>query len=319
MLQKFSHLKPQKLKAIPRYLFNGKKQRPLLVNLEVIKSCNATCHFCVCWNLEAGPRLKNYAPVMQKLKPVVVSVNGGEPLLRSDIVNIISQVRPLVPQVVMITNGGLLTQKKAFELFDAGLDLLTISVDYPDKRHDKVRGIPDLVEHITKLIPLIQKHPSAKLCFNSIIMNSNLDDVVPLAKMAYQLGVKISFSAYSSFKADNDTEMIPPNRLQKLEQVVNELLALKKSHGHITTSEYFFQHLVSYFRDQKIDDCAAGKKWVTVTPNGYVQPCSETERICHYTEWEEQIYPGTDCNVCWYACRAESQAPIDLKRVRGWF
>lgn len=145
------------VKGIARYADILINNRPVLVNLEVIKSCNATCHFCVCWKMDAGPRLRDYAPVIKKIKPIVVSINGGEPLLRKDICDIIRQVSENTIHTNMITNAGLLTREKAREVIGAGLDQLTISMDYLDERHDKVRGIPNLSNHIKSIIPQIQE------------------------------------------------------------------------------------------------------------------------------------------------------------------
>lgn len=294
-------------------------KHPVLVNLEVIKNCNATCHFCSCWKAEGGPRLKDYGPVVEKLKPIVVSINGGEPLLRTDICDIIRQVKPHAIYTALITNAGLLTREKAVKLHEAGLDQLTISLDYLDERHDKVRGIPDLYRHISTLIPLIRADGFNNIVLNTIIMSSNLDHVVDMAKRAREWGVKISFSAYSPNKAGNSTELIrEKDRLKKLKEVMEELKSLKKSSKNITSSEYFFNHVSIFFEHEFIGGCKAGQRWVTVTPDGYVQPCSETPAVCHYTEWTPDKFGNIDCDVCWYACRAESQAPVTWRRIASW-
>lgn len=306
------------VKGLARYSDILINHRPVLINMEVIKSCNATCHFCVCWKMDAGPRLADYGPVVAKIKPIVVSINGGEPLLRKDICDIVRQVRPHVMYVAIITNAGLLTLEKAKELKEAGLDQLTISLDYLDERHDKVRGIPGLFQRISGLIPQIRDQVLKNIVLNTIIMDSNLDDVVNIAKQAHEWGIKVSFSAYSSNKADNDTEVIHGEKQEKLKKVIAELKELKVKNKNILSSEYFFDHVPIYFEAKAIGGCKAGQRWITVTPDGYIQPCSETPRVCHYTEWSADQFGDIDCDVCWYACRAESQAPVTMKRVAEW-
>ena len=224
-----SHLSTsKKVKGAARYADILMNKRPVLINLEVIKSCNATCHFCVCWKMDAGPRLRDYSPVIKKIKPMVVSINGGEPLLRKDINDVVRQVSDHAIYTTIITNAGLLTADKAIALQDHGLDQLTISRDYLDERHDKVRGIPELGKRIEGLIPEIQKRGLDNIVINTIIMESNLDQVVDLAKWAHNAGIKISFSAYSSNKADNDSEVIRDEaRRDKLKAVIDELKELK--------------------------------------------------------------------------------------------
>lgn len=309
----------KRLRGVVRYADILLNDRPVLVNMEVIKSCNATCHFCVCWKMEAGPRLRDYGPVIAKLKPIVVSINGGEPLLRTDICDIIRQVKPHAIYTAIITNAGLLTLEKTKKLIDAGLDQLTISLDYLDERHNQVRGIPNLTEHILNLVPKILGTGFSNIVFNTIIMNSNLDCVVTIAKKTHELGIKSSFSAYSSNKANNDTEVIETSEQQiKLKNVILELKNLKQKNQNILSSEYFFDHVPVYFEHQAIGGCKAGQRWVTVTPDGYIQPCSETPRVCHYTEWSPDKFGDIDCDVCWYACRAESQAPVTMQRIKEW-
>lgn len=313
----FSGLK--RLKGVARYGDILANKRPVLVNLEVIKSCNATCHFCVCWTMDAGPRLRDYGPVIKKLKPMVVSINGGEPLLRKDIQDIVRQVSEHAIYTTIITNAGLLTVEKAMLLKENGLDQLTISRDYLDERHDKVRGIPELGKRIDGLIPVIQKAGLDNIVINTIIMESNLDQIVEIAQWAFEVGVKVSFSAYSSNKADNDSEVIRnEGRREKLREVIDELKFLKHKQRNIVSSEYFFDHVPIFFDHEKIGGCKAGQRWVTCTPDGYIQPCSETPRVCHYTEWSPDRFGDIDCDVCWYACRAESQAPVTMKRIAGW-
>lgn len=309
----------KRLKGLTRYADILINKRPVLINLEVIKSCNATCHFCVCWNMEAGPRLYDYAPVIAKIRPIMVSINGGEPLLRKDICDIVRQVKPHTIYTAIITNAGLLTREKARELHEAGLDQLTISMDYLDEQHDRVRGIPNLGEHIRSLIPQIQGDGFENIVINTIIMDSNLHQIVDIAKWTYKMGIKSSFSAYSANKAGNDTEVIAgESQRGLLKEVIAELKFLKRKNGNILSSEYFFDHVPIYFDHKAIGGCKAGQRWVTVTPDGYVQPCSETPRICHYTEWSPDKFGDIDCDVCWYACRAESQAPVTIKRVSEW-
>lgn len=306
------------IKGTTRYADILINNRPVLVNMEVIKSCNATCHFCVCWKMEAGPRLRDYGPVIAKIKPIVVSINGGEPLLRTDIFDIVAQVKPHTIYTNIITNAGLLTLDKAKKLRESGLDQFTISLDYLDERHNKVRGIPDLVNHIMTLVPQIKKEVLDNVVFNTIIMDSNLDQVITLAKRAFEMGTKVSFSAYSSNKADNDSEVIGEKDQQKLKDVIAELKELRHTQKNILSSEYFFDRVPIFFEHEKIGGCKAGQRWVTVTPDGYIQPCSETPRVCHYTEWSPDKFGNIDCDVCWYACRAESQAPVTPKRLVEW-
>lgn len=306
-------------KRISQFIGTQIHQRPVLVNLEVTKACNAKCHFCVCWTIHEHPQLKDYGPVIERIKPVVVNVNGGEPLLRKDIVSIIKQVRPHCGYLGIISNGALMTEEKAQTLIDAGLDQLTFSLDYFSEKHDDVRKLPGVFKHLSTLIPNIVKSGFDNIVLNTILMDSNLDDVVLLAKQANDWGINISFSAYSSFKANNDSEFIQESHLEKLHTTLDTLRDLKAKNHNIMSSDYFFDHVPTYFKEGGIGtQCQAGLKWVTVTPDGYIQPCSELGRVAHYTEYEPKEMKPVNCDICFYSCRAESESPVTVKRVMDW-
>src|SRR3989338_6585283 len=111
--------------------------RPRLINLEVTKYCNAQCDFCPCWTIKGYPQLADYSPIIKKFRPIVLSLNGGEPLLRKDILEIVESVRPYCTYLTMITHGQLLTEEKFKQLWDRGVDQLSISLNYNSSRHDE--------------------------------------------------------------------------------------------------------------------------------------------------------------------------------------
>lgn len=54
----------------------------------------------------------------------MVTLTGGEPMLRTDIIEIIKGIKRAVPTVylAMINNGSLMTLEKAKQLLDAGMN-----------------------------------------------------------------------------------------------------------------------------------------------------------------------------------------------------
>ncbi len=315
--ENFKHWR--RLKGVKQWVGTLVHRRPVLVNLEVTKACNAKCHFCVCWTIQEHVHLKDYGPVLEKIKPVVCSINGGEPLLRKDICDIVRQVRPHVAYTGIISNGALMTEEKAWQLIDAGLDQLTFSIDYASEKHDEVRKLPGVFKHLCGLIPRMVSQGFDNIVINTILMDSNLEDAVKLATQAKEWGIKISFSAYSAFKAENDSELIQPERIAKLRDTVDVLRQMKADNKNIMSSDYFFDNVPVYFEKGGIGtQCQAGIKWVTVTPDGHIQPCSELGRVAHYTEYEPKKMKPVDCDVCFYSCRAESESPVTMKRVAGW-
>jgi MoaA/NifB/PqqE/SkfB family radical SAM enzyme len=81
---------------------------PTAVNLEVTRRCNARCDFCRYPQVREDPRLDDYLPVVERLKPTLLTLSGGEPLIRKDLESIIARLRAGCPNlhIGLVTNGG---------------------------------------------------------------------------------------------------------------------------------------------------------------------------------------------------------------------
>ncbi len=305
----------KKIEGIYRFLKIKAKSWPRLINLEVTKLCNAQCDFCPCWEIKDYPQLKDYSEVMAFFKPIALSLNGGEPLLRKDFVQIIDQVRPHCTYLTMITHGQLLTEEKFKEICDHGMNQVTISRNYIDEQHDKERELPGLTKHFETLVPSLTSQGFDNIGFNTVIMDKNIDHIIPLAKQAYEWGAKISFSSYSAYKNDKDQYKVRETQLSKLKDVIAELLELRAKQGNIMTSEYYLKRIPEFFRNGHMPNCQAGLNFIQMTPDGYIKRCSEMPVMMHWSEYDPEKIEKNDCDICWLSCRGETETPIDSKRL----
>lgn len=310
------HPSPPRWRGFVYYLRCKLTHRPYLVNVEFTKLCNAKCFFCHCWQLESPHELQDYGPVIQRFRPVLCSVSGGEPMLRKNYPDLLKKMRPWCHYMMIITNGALVNEDSAEKLKWAGVDQITISLDYLSKKHDEVRKIDGLFEHISTVAPKLRSK-GYKICFNSIIMESNLDEILPLARKALEWDCFISFSSFCTLKANEESEWVRDEKMKQLAEIVAELKEMKRRRRHIKNSAYYLDHIIPYFRDGGVADCKAGHNFIQITPDGYVQRCSEMPRMAHYTEyWPTQV-GQTLCTKCWYGCRGETESnPITPSRLR---
>lgn len=130
------------------------KNLPNLLSFAVNDVCNATCNFCSFFEGVDEPdrtvlSLEHCQRVIaeaQELGVSIISFVGGEPLMRTDLPEIIASVDKDLSTTLMFTNGWLLAEK-AGELRRAGLDSVYISLDSAHaETHDLSRGIPGLFE-----------------------------------------------------------------------------------------------------------------------------------------------------------------------------
>ncbi|HWP90861.1 MAG TPA: radical SAM protein [Thermodesulfobacteriota bacterium] len=301
-----------------KYLYTKATGRPKLVNLEITKLCNAKCDFCDYWQTRHETRLSDYRPVIKKINPLVVVITGGEPMLRKDLPDIVRQVKECSIFIFtsMVTKGDLLTLEKAEELFAAGIDQIAVSLDFPGEKHDSYRGIPGLWNHLSNLLPELSRRFSKKsIVLNTIIMEDNLDQIIDIAHKAKEWGVSISFSSYSVMKTNNSSHFIKQQKLEKIREVVNNLIELRRKwKGVIVSTEYYLKEVPEYFERGGVPDCLAGINMIQVTPSGHLKRCSEMPVTAHYSDYSPDLYGKTRCEACWYSCRGETQTPINIRR-----
>lgn len=285
------------------------------INLEVTKRCNARCDFCDYWKEKAPPELEDYVSLVRRLDPLSVSLTGGEPFLRKDLPQLIASLRRSFGFlfISLITNGSLLNFEKGLAVWDAGLDEFSVSLDYPDERHDRERGIPGLTKRIFSLAPEL-KAAGVNLCFNVVIKRENYLDIPEIVKRSAEMGTKVSLSAYNAQRVGNESHTVPSGELRALSNVVKRLKRMKRELGNVTTSDYYLDKVVGYFSTRSIPDCTAGRNWIQVTPDGMIKRCSDYSAIGHFSTWHKGIFGPTACGRCWYSCRGAAQEPWSLRR-----
>lgn len=122
------------------------RSRPLLCVWETTLACNARCIHC---GSSAGEAREGELTTDEALRLIrdlralgcrVVTLSGGEPLLRPDWPVLASAVREAGMTVELITNG-LLAADRAADIASAGFLSVSFSVDGPEEVHDEIRGV----------------------------------------------------------------------------------------------------------------------------------------------------------------------------------
>lgn len=305
---------------LAKYAWLTVRRRPVLVHFEVTMRCNARCGFCDYWRTPAEARdseLKSFADAARFFNPMLVTFTGGEPLLRRDLEELVAAVRAemRLGYITLITHGGMLTPQRATSLWDAGVDQFNISLDYLDGRHDAARGIPGLTAKIFSTVDAMRSAGMHGIRFNTVIKSDNLDQLLPLVHRAAELGAGVNFSVYTDFKNGNRDYLLQNGFASAAEDVVAELLAYKrKRRGIITNSDYYLEQIPRYLRGEMREPCQSGIRTIHVDPTGRVKRCPDFPTDFHWKEYTP--YRAIDCNRCYYACRGEAQAPLQLSRVK---
>ncbi len=199
-------------------LHNEISSAPNLIVLYLSETCNLRCPMCSVWQSrdEFGKKAKkDTAYTLEDVKKIVKEVEsvkpmfyfvGGEPTLNRDLISIIKYIHSKGMITSMTTNGWLLAPL-AQQVFDSGLDFISISLDGPNADiHDKSRGVKRAFEHVTegikKLVDIKRKNNSIfpNIKINSVITPWNIGIQEMVIKLVKELGVdEMQFGNFSFY------------------------------------------------------------------------------------------------------------------------
>jgi len=305
----------QALSLAKRGVKNYFLKRPFCVSFEITYSCNARCQHChlggpVVDEQKASPQ--KYAEICCKLNPVVAQISGGEPMLRRDLEQIIEEIKNPngTPFVVLTTNAALLTKEKYFSLREAGVDEYSVSLDYPDERHDEFRRIPGLFKRIKTLIEEIQSVKDNGITLSCVVQSQNYRDLIKIAELARNWNVKINFSTYTWLRTNKKEFMIPKDELPEFKDTIKKLSDFKKKYKNIYTSDYVFKNMIAFFEKESFPNCRAGERFLVVNPDGSLSPCGLIiKKYNSQKEIKKDFIKNNDCQYCYTSIRANSEKP----------
>ena len=173
------------------------------LRLSVTDRCNLRCTYCMAEDMTFLPKQQilsleehhDTAAAFVELGIRKIRLTGGEPLIRRNIVKLVSLLTALpgLDEVTMTTNG-LLLPTMAQPLKEAGLSRLNISIDsLKSERFKQLTRVGNLEEVIAGInAATVAGFKKVKL--NAVIMAGfNDDEVIDLAKFAVDQGLDISF------------------------------------------------------------------------------------------------------------------------------
>jgi MoaA/NifB/PqqE/SkfB family radical SAM enzyme len=303
-------------KALHNYL----NDKPIVVSFEVTYSCTANCQHCNKGGIKRDEDLlepAEYTALVSSLCPSVVQVSGGEPLLRKDVVDIVKAIKKHpngLPYIILVTNGSLLNEKNYAELKEAGIDRFSVSLDFPNEKHDEFRRYPGLYAHLEETIPpLAADFGHEDIVLNSAITRSNLPYLCDLANKAEEWNVFISYSAYCILRTgDKGFFIYSPKELEMLHRQIHQLIQFKNEKGRVLNSTFTLMKTYEFFRNGTIPDCNAGRRFLVVRPNGELNPCAMRTNRLYATHEEilEDFSKHNKCGDCYVAIRAYSDKPF---------
>ncbi len=251
------------------------RRRPLLAVFQVNLRCNSSCGYC---NLPLN--VGRYEMSRQQIRTVFadlhksglrfVFLQGGEPLLRRDLVPILEDLTEIGFQLTLITNGTKLTPRLVQQFDDLSISL-SISLDSLDRnRYKQIRGA-DQLDGVLAGLDLLRnyRHPKFLTC---IVSEVNRDEVPTVAAFARQHGFLPVVGAYHwdvGLYGKQDLSLMYDRQQARL--VFERLLE-----EEALPPGYFRQYAkdnVTWLRGEGLAPCDAGLYSIAIDASGNVSPC----------------------------------------------
>lgn len=253
--------------------------RPLMANLIVTRRCNLSCGYCNEYDKVSPPvpleTLKERIDHLARLRTVIVTLTGGEPLLHPHIAEVIAYVRERGMTPAMNSNAFLLSEPIIRELNAAGLYALQVSVDgvTPNKITKKT------LKPLLPKLRLLSEHAKFRVRINCVFGAAPPEEALAVAKTAIALG----FDAKCALARNPDGTMAP---LDERARTVYDQIANLEGRSLGLLGEDFQDKLL---REGEVEwKCRAGARFFHVCENGLVHLCgprfgANTKPIAEYT------------------------------------
>ncbi len=299
-------------------------------NLQVTYRCSFRCRICDFWKDQYDKShelsvadIRVIARKLRRLGTLIVSLAGGEPLAREDLAEIIRILNRADHFPVLITNGWHVDQSRGRELLQAGLQEISVSVDYADPvRHDDQRGQPGAWDRAIRALEILNRSRPDKrnrVHMISVLMDDNLDDIEPLIRIARDLGVTYMLSLYSWNRGTKPARL--PGR-----SVTAHLLDLKRKYPEFVTLTSYIEQLDRAVAAGGIGNCQTGRLLMNIDHHGDVARCTEMldrpmGNILHddVTVLRDRLREAQkvgNCAQCWTSCRGFVECMQKRPRLR---
>tara|TARA_B110000444_G_scaffold193775_1_gene183970 strand:+ start:112 stop:1044 length:933 start_codon:yes stop_codon:yes gene_type:complete len=172
--------------------------------------------------------------VAKTLKPFglkKIRLTGGEPLLRKNIEYLVEGLKKdaLIDEVMITTNGSLLTKEKLISLKKGGLDSVTISLDASSK---KVRNIMNPVNSNHVLVS--EAIDNVITIFNSVKVNMvvikgiNDKEIMPMLEKFLDKNIELRFIEYMDVGESNNWSLDNVFTSKETKDLIEKYFSLKK-------------------------------------------------------------------------------------------
>ncbi|MBR6344021.1 MAG: putative heme d1 biosynthesis radical SAM protein NirJ2 [Selenomonadaceae bacterium] len=256
----------------------------MIVSWNTTNACNMYCAHCY---RDAGCKAEEELSTSEAKTPLeqiaragfkIMIFSGGEPLMRSDILELVAHAASLHLIPVFGTNGTLITPQMARDLKAAGAKGMGISLDSLDKeKHNKFRAFPKAWEGAVEGMKNCRE---AGLPFqiHTTVMDWNSHELEAMTDFVVEIGAKAHHFFFLVPTGRAKTIEEESLRAEAYEDVLTRIMK-KQQEVEIelkpTCAPQFLRIAAQMgVKTRFRRGCLAGLSYCIISPRGKVQPCA---------------------------------------------
>jgi len=256
---------------------------PIVASLKVTQNCNLNCSHCP-WKNKIHSELstEKWKKIIKQAKDrgcTLVTFEGGEPTLRSDLKELIDYGSELGLSTLVVTNG-------TRDITSINPDRIWVSIEGLEEANDQIRGQGTF----EKVFETLKKNQKKMIVTLTTISQINYQDLEQMCETLSPYVHGFNFSFLYPYDDSKDQALAPSER----RKVAERILALKKRYNILNS--------VSFLN-------AVGKKWkcypwalICATADGRFQDGCMVEHL-----------EPCNCKTCDMACYGELAQAMRMK------
>lgn len=199
------------------------------LRVSVTDRCNIRCFYCMPEHVQFQPRselltyeeIERFVRAMARAGVDKIRITGGEPLMRSDLPELIRRFRTIAGiRDIALTTNGILLSDHAMALRKAGLDRLNISLDtLKEETFQRIARRPGL-DRVLAGISAARAAGFQRIRLNAIAIQGITEtEIIPLADFARTNGLELRFIEFMPLDADgkwDETTVLSGSRISKV-------------------------------------------------------------------------------------------------------
>lgn len=254
-------------------------QKPNDASLILTYRCQMRCKMCNIWENPTNSKKEITALDLEKLpKLKFINITGGEPLIRSDLSEIIEVCQQKADRVVVSTSGW--HTRKILELGKKFPKIgVRVSIEGLEKTNDDLRGRETSFSRGIATLKGLKELGLNDIGFGQTISNKNSADLLPLYHISKELGFEFATAAFhNSYYFHKDDNHISEKQtvIKHIEELINEMLS--ENNPKAWFRAWFNLGLIHYINgERRMLPCEAGTENFFIEPYGDVYPCNGLE------------------------------------------